>query len=207
MAIRGAIFDMDGTLVDSKLDFDAMRREMGLAGTLPLLEAIAQANADDAERCWAVLHEHESRGAERATLFPGVRQFLDALAERGLRRAVFTRNSRLSTTATLDRLRLAFDPVVCREDGPAKPHPAAIWKICETWGLRPSECIMIGDYRFDIEAGRRAGAHTVLFSGSGQASGLEENEAADHHLPAFTDTAAFWAWIAQIDLGATGGSC
>ena len=207
MTIRGAIFDMDGTLVDSSLDFDEMRREMGLASGLPLLEAIAQATNDDAERCWAILHEHERRGARRATLYPGVREFLATLAERGLRRAVFTRNSRPSTAATLERLQLEFDPVVCREDGPAKPHPAAIWKICETWGFRPTECVMIGDYRFDIEAGRRAGTHTVLFSGSGQASGLDESEAADHTLQSFADTAAFWAWIAQIDLGGSGGSC
>ena len=207
MPIRGAIFDMDGTLVDSSLDFDEMRRAMGLVGGLPLLEAIAQANADDAERCWAILHEHERQGARRATLYPGVREFLDTLAERGRRRAVFTRNSRLSTAVTLERLQLDFDPVVCREDGPAKPHPAAIWKICETWGFRPNECAMIGDYRFDIEAGRRAGTHTVLFTGSGQGSGLDETEAADHTLQSFADTAAFWAWIAQIDLGGSGGSC
>jgi len=207
MAIRGVIFDMDGTLVDSRLDFAEMRREMGLAGGLPLLEAIAQANPVDAERCWAILHDHERRGAQRATLYPGVRRFLEALAERGLRRAVFTRNSRPSTVATLQRLGLEFDPVVCREDGPAKPHPAAIWKICETWGFQPNECVMIGDYRFDIEAGRRAGTHTVLFSGSGQSSGLDENEAADHALLSFADTRAFWDWIAQIDLGGSGGSC
>ncbi len=61
MAIRGAIFDMDGTLVDSRLNFDEMRCEMGLAGGLPLLEAIAQANADDAERCWVPEGIHDPR--------------------------------------------------------------------------------------------------------------------------------------------------
>ena len=207
MAIRGAIFDMDGTLVDSSLDFEAMRREMRLADGLPLLEAIAQASADDAERCWSILHEHERRGAQRATLYPGVREFLDTLRQRGLRRAIFTRNSRLSTAATLERLQLEFDPIVCREDGPPKPHPEAIWKICETWGLQPNECVMIGDYRFDIEAGRRAGTHTVLFSGSGQSSDLDESDAADHTMHSFADAGAFWAWIAQIDLGGSGGSC
>jgi phosphoglycolate phosphatase-like HAD superfamily hydrolase len=66
---------------------------------------------------------------------------------------------------------------------------------------------MIGDYRFDIEAGRRAGTHTVLFSGSGQPSGLEETDAADHTLQSFADAGAFWAWMSQIDLGGSGGSC
>ena len=94
MAIRGAIFDLDGTLVDSGLDFDQMRREMNLAPGLPLLEAIEQLPAAHAERCWAILAEHELAGARRSTLYPGVREFVHALEVRGLRRAIFTRNSR-----------------------------------------------------------------------------------------------------------------
>ena len=51
MPIRAAIFDLDGTLVDSGLDFDLMRAEMGLARGLPLLEAIAAVEAEIAARC------------------------------------------------------------------------------------------------------------------------------------------------------------
>jgi HAD superfamily hydrolase (TIGR01509 family) len=184
-----------------------MRSEMGLSPGLPLLEAIERLQAADADRCWAILAEHERAGALRATLYPGVREFLNALGQRELRRAVFTRNSRALTRVTLARLELEFDPIVCREDGPVKPHPGAIWKICESWGFRPNECVMIGDYRFDIEAGRRAGTHTVLFTGSGLHSGLGDDESADHTLQSFAEPAALWDWIGQIDLGGSGGSC
>ena len=40
--IRGIIFDMDGTLVDSRLDYDAIRREMGLPAGMPILEGLEQ---------------------------------------------------------------------------------------------------------------------------------------------------------------------
>jgi len=40
--IRGIIFDLDGTLADSQLDFDAMRREMELPLGLPILEALTR---------------------------------------------------------------------------------------------------------------------------------------------------------------------
>ncbi len=207
MAIRGLIFDLDGTLVDSALDFVAMRREMGLPDGLPLLEAISQLPAADARRCWNILAEHEHRGAHSASAFPGVAEFLQMVVERGLARAIVTRNSRTATLTTLARLNLDFDLIVCRDDGPVKPDPSAIWKICETWGFKCGECVMIGDYRFDIEAGRRAGTRTALFCPSGEPHAWHDDESADFVLPSFAEPAAFWAWLAQIDLERSGGSC
>lgn len=207
MAIRGAIFDLDGTLVDSGLDFDLMRREMELAPGLPLLEAIEQLSGARSERCWAILAEHELAGARRSTLYPGVREFVQALETRGLRRAVFTRNSRAIACDTLERLELAFDPILGREDAAVKPDPEAIWKNCANWGLRPGECCVIGDHRFDILAGRRAGAHTVLFAPPGHVSGLADHEQADHTLASFAEPSELWAWLDQIDLEGCGGCC
>ncbi|HEV3137710.1 MAG TPA: HAD family hydrolase [Pirellulales bacterium] len=207
MPIRGAIFDLDGTLVDSGLDFDQMRREMGIAGGMPLLEALENLPPETAAACWAILDRHELRGSERATLFPGVREFLSALDERGVVRAVVTRNGRAIARATLDRLGLEFNPIICREDAPPKPDPGAIWKVCETWGFNPSQCVVIGDYRFDIEAGQRAGTHTVLFTAGGERTGLGDGEPADFVLESFAEPGGLWAWWAQIDLGGSGGSC
>jgi HAD superfamily hydrolase (TIGR01509 family) len=207
MPIRGAIFDLDGTLVDSGLDFDLMRREMGLPPGLPLLEAIAALAPDEAEQCWAILLEHERRGAQRARPYAGVAEFLAALAQRNWRRAVFTRNSRELTNATLSRLNLDFDEVKSREDGPVKPDPAAIWQICESWRLPPRQCVIIGDHRMDIEAGRRAGTHTVLFTGSGLKSGMRPGEQADFVLESFQEVSGFWQWVDQIGLEGAGASC
>ena len=61
MPIRGVIFDLDGTLVNSGLDFVQMRSEMGLAPGLPLLEAIERLQATDAERCWTILANSSAR--------------------------------------------------------------------------------------------------------------------------------------------------
>ena len=54
-AIRGVIFDLDGTLVDSGLDFDLMRREMGIAPGHALLEAIDALGEPEARRCREIL--------------------------------------------------------------------------------------------------------------------------------------------------------
>src|SRR5687768_8031378 len=127
--IDGIIFDLDGTLVDSALDFDLMRLEMGLPPGRPILESLAGLPGDDLARCQAILHRHELAGADRAVPLPGVVDFLVELQRRGLRRAIVTRNSRPMTLAMLAKLPVGSDPVITREDGPVKPDPWAIQTI------------------------------------------------------------------------------
>lgn len=198
---RGIIFDLDGTLVDSGLDFDLMRQEMGIPAGHTILEALESAPDAEAERMWRIVAEHELRGVERATVLPGVREFLHQLAQRGIHRGVLTRNSRASAAATLARLELEIETVVSREDGPVKPDPAGVLAICRRWQLDPHECVMVGDYRFDIEAGRQAGARTVLFTGSGGRHGMLPGESADLVLASFAEVELFWHWAAEIALG------
>ncbi len=163
--LRGVIFDLDGTLVDSRLDFEVIRREMGLPAGVPILEAVAQTeSAAERDRLQAILHRHELAGAEQATLFDGVPEFLQWLETKGLPRAVLTRNSRASTDIVLARLGLQFDRVLTREDAPPKPDPAGLLLISQAWNIRPAELLFCGDYLFDLEAGSRAGMVTALFA-------------------------------------------
>jgi len=183
----GIIFDMDGTLVDSGLDFAAMRCEMGLPDGEPLLEAIAELPDAQARRCWQILERHESEGADRATLIEGVSEFLAELHRRRWPTAVLTRNSREMTAATLRRFGLRFDTVMTRDDGPIKPDPASIHAICAKWNLHPNQAVMIGDYRFDIEAGRRAGTRTVLYTKGRDPADIPYAAGADYVLRSFFD--------------------
>ena len=156
---------MDGTLVDSRLDFDAMRREMGLPGGVPILEGAGGRARRTRSRSNAGRDAiHELRGADEAVPFEGVIEFLRHIDERGISTAILTRNSRESTERTLRRLNLSFSQVVTREDAPPKPDPAGVRMIAECWGLPTREIVVIGDYLFDLQAGRRAGMRSVLFA-------------------------------------------
>lgn len=163
--VRGIIFDLDGTLVDSALDFEVIRRDMGLPAGSPILEALNEIPAGaEKERLLDVLRSHELRGAERAVLFDGVPRFLEWLDQHGLYRAILTRNSRESTDLVLRRLAIPFTQVLTREDAPPKPDPTGLLHICRVWGLYPAEVLFCGDYLFDLEAGSRAGMRTILFA-------------------------------------------
>ena len=162
--LRGVIFDLDGTLVESYLDFDRMRGEMDLPAGVPILETLATLPAERAARCWEILQRHEMQGVERAELISGVPEFLAVLKQKQVRTSVFTRNSRSCTLATLERFGLTFDTVLSRDDAPPKPHPQGILDICRRWKMEPAETAVLGDYVFDLKAGRAAGARTVLFA-------------------------------------------
>jgi phosphoglycolate phosphatase-like HAD superfamily hydrolase len=156
---------MDGTLVDSRLDFDVMRHEMGLPTGVPILESLTSVpDGPDRDRMLATMRIHELRGADEAVLFDGVIEFLNHIQELGICAAVLTRNSRESTDRTLRRLNLSFSQVVTREDAPPKPHPAGVKMIAEGWGLPAHEIIVIGDYLFDLQVGRQAGMRNILFA-------------------------------------------
>ncbi len=162
MPIRGVVFDLDGTLVSQELDFEAIRREIGLPSGTPLLEALKQLPAPERQTAEAILDRHERLAAETAIAFEGIPEFLAWLEKRQIRRAVLTRNSRWATETVLTRCRLNLDPIVAREDAPPKPSPAGVWRICDAWALPPADVLTIGDYLFDIEAGRQAGTRTAL---------------------------------------------
>jgi phosphoglycolate phosphatase len=194
---RGVIFDLDGTLVDSGLDFNLMRREMDLPPGQPILEAISHLPDAASARCWQILERHEREGAERATPMPHADQILALLAKLGLRRAVLTRNSRAAALMCLSRLDTPLDPLLAREDAPPKPDPLGIWKICESWGLPPNEVAMVGDYRFDLEAAGRAGSRAVLYTYGQTSEDWADFPEADYLLHSFAAAEEFVAWLTQ----------
>lgn len=54
-------------------------------------------------------------------------------------------------------LRDLFPVCICMEDAPAKPDPTGVLLACSKLGMKPSECLMIGDTPDDIKAGKAAG--------------------------------------------------
>ncbi len=197
LIIRHVIYDLDGTLVDSALDFDLMRREMNLSAGVPILETLATLDPSEARRCWDIVERHELAGAQRAALFPGVLEFLAALAEFGVCQAVLTRNSRAVAQTMLRLIPFPFDVIATRDDGPAKPDPQAVGRICEVWGISPSATAIVGDSRFDMETGRRAGAWNVLYTRNRPVTELVHAREAHYILDTFEDVESFVAWLAQ----------
>ena len=161
------IFDLDDTLAKSAIDFDAMRRELGLPLGKPILEEIETRPANEADALHTRLAELERGYALRATPLPGVHDLLAELVESNARLGILTRNSRANALETLAVCNLDgfFDSadVLGRDEAAPKPEPDGIRKLLAAWKTTPERAVMVGDFRYDLEAGRRAGVATIYY--------------------------------------------
>lgn len=168
MNTDGVIFDLDGTLTRPYFDFDRIRAEIGLPDTerTPILEAVAKMSGAERERANAILERHEHEAAHGCELYEDAVEVVERIRGEGVPVAILTRNSRPCTQIVMERHSLRVDWVHTREDGPVKPAPDAILRMCERWRATPSRVWMVGDYLFDIRAGTSAGTRTALMIGN-----------------------------------------
>jgi HAD superfamily hydrolase (TIGR01509 family) len=186
---RHWIFDLDGTLTVAAHDFDAMRRALDLPMGVGLLEALDALPPHEAAPRHAKLRAWEEQVASQTLPEPDARPLLEALAARGARLGIVTRNESDIAWATLDRAGFSefFAPehVLGRDRAAAKPDPDGIRRLLRAWGAPPDDAVMVGDYRYDLVAGRNAGVATVLVDRRGR--GADWSEWADRTVARLDD--------------------
>lgn len=184
MAIRGFLFDLDGTLVDSeRATSEAMARALLRGQGI----ALAQYDRDFIiGRSWAAIYDsltarypqlawtREETIAQTAllrdevfaelgiTILPGARSVLAWTQSKP--RALVTGSSRIEVTQVLPRIgpEAAFSVIVAAEDVPrSKPAPDGYRAAIAALGLAPGECLVIEDSVAGIAAGRAAGCIVV----------------------------------------------
>ena len=163
---RHWVFDMDGTLTVAVHDFPAIKRALDIPPDDDILHHLAALPADEAAGKRAWLLEHERELAYAATAAAGARELLHALRERGCRLGVLTRNAHELALVTLQAVGMgdyfASDDILGRDEAPPKPDPGGLLHLADRWSVAPSELVMVGDYRFDLECAKAAGARSVL---------------------------------------------
>jgi phosphoglycolate phosphatase len=184
--IKGYVFDFDGTLSDTPLDFttmherarEAMRPFAPIPDTFegPVLEDIARVcaalppavAAEARAAAMRVIEEVEVETARRCRLFPFTRPVLAALKTRGLPAGVITRNCAAAVFTVFPDLR---DHVVCvltREDVTRpKPYPDHLLQALDLMGVAPAEALMTGDHPMDLLTGKNAGSLTAGVASGG----------------------------------------
>ncbi|MFH1008609.1 MAG: HAD-IA family hydrolase [Candidatus Latescibacterota bacterium] len=159
---RGVIFDMDGTITVPYIDWKALRAEIRAREGSTLIDHIESLDLEGRRWATGVLERHEAAAARHSELNAGVRELLDVLRARQIRTALVTNNNGPSMRLVLEKHHLVFDVALSREDGRIKPAADLVLMALKKVGLDPTEVVLIGDGRYDLQASEEAGIAFIL---------------------------------------------
>ena len=163
MNIKAVIFDLDGTITEPWFDFDAIKRRMGLdPDSGPVWETMQKMGPEQRETVEQILNHYENQAVQESRLNDGVAETLEILNQRGILLGVLTRNTNRNAQSVAKKHGLVFDGYFGRDDGPLKPDCFGVLNLCDQFGVAPEDCILVGDYLFDIMCAKSAGAIAVL---------------------------------------------
>lgn len=185
LTVRGVLFDLDGTLIDSAPDLGAaVNRMRSMRGLAALADAELRPHASHGARGLVgagfgitpdqpefqplrdeFLAYYADALCVRTALFSGVTALLDALDAAGLPWGIVTNKVTRLTLPLLDALNLRRRPgcIVCGDTtARAKPYPDPLFAAADMLALPPTACVYVGDAERDVEAGNAAGMATLV---------------------------------------------
>lgn len=182
--IKGLIFDMDGTLLDTLNDIavamnDALH-EMGSARhSLDEYKELIGSGIADLAREVLPPERHDTQAIEifvscfrqhyalnwckQTKVFPSVMDLISELDRRAYKLAILSNKSQHFTTLMAEHWfqigdRNYFNPILGAKDGvELKPDPGSALAIAELWGLEPEEIAFVGDADIDMQTAIAAG--------------------------------------------------
>jgi phosphoglycolate phosphatase len=179
-----AIFDLDNTIVHSRIDFAAIRRDVvdllrehgAISQTLQELgyqsigQIISIGEAHDAAtgshvapQAWQIVLEYERQGMQAATVEDDAAPTLQQLRQQDWKLAVLTNNARPATLDALRKFELEsyFDLILTRDEVPMKPDAGGIRRAMGHYNVKRT--VMVGDAWLDGKAAHNAGVPFVAF--------------------------------------------
>ena len=205
--IKGVIFDLDQTLIDSLQAFtEAFNRGIERLGLDPVTEEMVASFLDNgwrmekmlSEAFPSVFFEEETRKQcqdeirkaylelepKKVILKSGVERTLRSLKDKGVKIGIVTARMTKGDGKWLELRRLNIhhyvDAMVTAAEAAAKPAPDGLILCVKALGLLTQECVYIGDSRLDIRAGKEAGLLTVGIRSGVAGEGLLVKEGADY---------------------------
>jgi len=167
--INAVLFDFDGTLTKpGALNFPLLKKTIGCPSHLPVLEFIdSLPTSDEKDDTISLLERFETDAAANSEPNDGAESLIRYLRSKGLGMGIITRNRLTSIEQALQNFETitssCFDVIISRNT-PVKPKPSGdgIRLAAQQLNLDVTKVLMVGDYIFDIQAGKSAGCLTAF---------------------------------------------
>ena len=192
MRVKAVIWDLDGTLIDFKINSINARRKAikvlrnhgipkdSLSIQKSILENVKNSRmlfkqrGLKSEEIQSIIAEVnnvvisvEHQAALKATLTKGMEEVIAYLKKKSIKQAIFTYNTHANALLSLKTAHIAsyFDIIVGRDDiSDLKPHPNHVRKVCELLNVDVENVLIIGDTNSDIEAAINVGLHSIALN-------------------------------------------
>jgi 2-phosphoglycolate phosphatase len=178
------LFDLDGTLVDSAPDLiSSLNKALQLhgfssaapeiikplisLGAVAMIKGSVNGSVNEelrADILETMLDHYQNNIAEHTVFFSGIAEILNVIEAQGLKWGVVTNKRERFTNPLMEALKLT-GRAACIVSGDttanSKPHPEPMLAACKQAGVKPQECVYIGDALHDITAGKQAQMKTL----------------------------------------------
>jgi len=161
MDVRAVAFDLDGTITKTSVRFAPFRKRIG-CGEGDVLDYVGKAGVEDMKRFYGILDEYERKIQEDCTLNPGFSELLYFLNERKIKTGIVTRSSREHARIVTKKLGIPIRHIIAREDAEPKPSGKPLIMLSKMLESPTEKMLFVGDFLWDMLAGRNAGVKTVL---------------------------------------------
>ncbi len=187
--IKAIVWDLDGTIVQFKIDYLRARRtaikilknygvpKSLLTINISILENMKYARDFFEKQGFSIdkideiikevdneINQIEFEAAIDATMINGIDQVLEYAKNKNLKQAIFTFNTKKNTEISLKTVNLIhyFNIILGRDNvANLKPHPDHLIQICKQLNVKSDEILVIGDNARDIEAAINVGAYSI----------------------------------------------
>lgn len=203
--IKAVVWDLDGTLIDFKIDFMRARKEAcnilkrhgvpevllslekGIIDTVEIAKKEFKSKQLTKNEIQLILKEIDEKVIEierdaalNASMIRGIDEVLEFVKRKKLKQAIYTYNHSTNAKISLEKVKLFqfFDIIAGRDSiNNPKPHQDHLNYICSQLNVKLSQIVVIGDHYRDIQGALNVGAHSIaIYSKSAR---LEKLKIAD----------------------------
>lgn len=183
MTYAAAIFDLDGTLLDTLTDLcnsanhalqtvgrpthprEDYRTLVGQGVENLFIDALGPEHQDLRADAIAAFHEHYAdHRFDTSAPYPGIWHMLTTLHGNGVKLGVLSNKPHAATIDVIDRYFIDLDWAVVRGHKPGtapKPVPTSAREVIDEMGVAAERCVYVGDTKVDMLTGKAAGMYTV----------------------------------------------